>query len=135
MRQLKLSFLFLFICLTGNYVQAQLQDSSWKGVFFVPDPAECVFEFKKDTVNLRFADNYVLNDVNNSKILEQSLFKIQNDTLILQKLSGESPCNPNLLGKYQYAIKDEKLFLTVIWDDCRGRVMAFPGEALDRIKE
>lgn len=132
---MKLSILILFICLSAKNVNAQLQDHAWKGVFMVPDPVECVFEFKKDTVYLKFAEKFNVNDLSGNNLLEKSVYKIENDTLTLQKVMGGSPCDTEVIGKYRFAVKDEKLSLFLIADDCMERAFAFPQEPLTKIKE
>ena len=116
MKNLKTGLLFLFIFLGTQNLNAQVQNTSWEGVFNVPSPQEGVFEFKTDTVYVKlFGD-----------ILETSRFKTSGDTLTLQKLSGGSPCDTDIIGIYRFKINDDKLLLTMINDDCAERAMALP---------
>lgn len=125
MKNLKTGILFLFIFLGANNINAQIQNTSWKGVFNVPSPQDGVFEFKADTVYvILFGD-----------ILETSKFKIIGDTLTLQKLSGGSPCDESVIGIYHFKINDDKLLLTMIDDVCEQRAMALPTEPMTAIKK
>lgn len=100
----------------------------------VPDPIECVIQFKTDTVYLRFADKLNLNDIDNDNFLEKMVYKIDHDTIAFQKVVGGSPCDTEVIGKYLFVIKDEKFSLFLIEDDCRERAFAFPQEPLKKIK-
>ena len=133
MKSIRLVLLIFFICLSAKNANAQLQNSAWKGVFFVPNQVECVFEFKKDTVYLRGANNFILNEVNENTILEKSLYTVENDILTIKKVDGGSPCDTDVIGMYRIEIKDEKLSLIPIWDGCSQRVSAFPGEPLTKL--
>ena len=135
MKAIKTGILILFICLGTKNLQAQLQDNAWKGTFLTPAPTECVFEFKTDTVYLRLASDYKVNGVNDSRILEKSNYKVDHDTLTLKKLVGASPCDNEVIGKYLFVIKKDKLSLLLIEDDCGERAMAFPTEPLTQVKE
>lgn len=124
MKTLITSILFLLIFPGANTLSAQIQNTSWKGVFNIPSPAECIFEFKTDTVFL----------TSNGDLLETSIFKINEDTLTLQKLSGVSPCDLDVIGIYQFKIQDEKLILTIVDDACDPRAMAIPQEPMTAVK-
>lgn len=120
MKTIKTGILILFICLSTKTLNAQLQNTAWKGVFMAPTLIECVLEFKTDTLNV--------NEVNNDNILETSVYKINNDTLTLQKVTGGSPCGNEVIGKYRFAINNDKLSISLIEDDCRERALSFPAE-------
>ncbi len=125
MKTLMTAILFLLIFPGANTLSAQIQNTSWKGVFNIPSPADCVFEFKTDTVFLTL----------NGEILETSKFKINEDTLTLQKFSGISPCYLDVIGIYQFKIKDQKLILTIIDDACYTRSMSVPQEPMTAMKK
>lgn len=135
MKTIKTGVLILLICLGTKNLQAQLQNSAWKGTFLTPAPTECVFEFKTDTVYLRLANDYKANGVDDGKFLEKSLYKVEHDTLTLKKLVGLSPCDSEVKGRYLFVIKNDKLSLLLIEDDCRERVVAFPPEPLTWVRD
>ncbi|MEO6820426.1 MAG: hypothetical protein ABI266_10275 [Ginsengibacter sp.] len=124
MKIFKQLFLFLFTFLLANSGHAQIQNTSWKGVFNLPSPADCIFEFKTDTALLTMDGN----------ILETSKLTVKGDTLTLQKLSGGSPCDADVIGIYRFKINGDKLTLTVIDDACNERAMAGPEEPLTAVK-
>lgn len=118
-------------CLVATFLivftaKAQLSDSKWTGTMNIPSPAECIFEFKKDTVYLYLgADN---------SLLETMSYTIKNDTLTLVKLSGMSPCGTDTKGIYRIEVKDDKLFIKPLSDDCQERLNAFPADPFTRQK-
>ena len=91
----------------------------------MPAPQDGVFEFKTDIHYLSI----------NGDIVETSKFKMNGDTLTLQKLSGISPCDGSLIGMYLAIIKDDKLSISVIDDACELRAMALPEEPMSAIKK
>lgn len=106
--------LFSFSCSAQK--ENSIQNSSWVGIAPVPKPTEVKFEFLTDTVNMYVHD----------QIIESMNFSIQNDTMYLRKLYGGSPCDPEQLMVWQYAMEGNKLTLTVLSDDCQAR--SRPGE-------
>lgn len=124
MKILKTSLAVLFIFLGTQNLHAQVQNTSWKGIFNVPSPAECVLQFISDTALITMDGND----------LEISKFKINGDTLTLQKLSGGSPCDTEVIGIYRFKVKDDKLIMTVIDDACQERAMALPQEPMTAVK-
>ena len=73
MKTIKTNILILFICLSTKDSIAQLQNNAWKGTFNTPSLTECVFEFKTDTVYLKLASDFNVDDVNDGTILETSV--------------------------------------------------------------
>lgn len=125
MKNLKTAILFLFIFLGTKTINAQIQNTSWKGVFNVPSPQACVLEFKTDTAIITLEGD----------VLETSMITIKGDTLTFQKLSGNSPCDTDIIGIYRFKVKDDKLTITVIDDGCNERAMAIPEEPLTVVKK
>lgn len=112
----------LFALLTN----AQLTDSKWKNTMNIPDPMETFLHFKKDTVMLTI--------VADGTLVETMTYSISKDTLRLTKISGMSPCGDAITGLYRFEIKDDKLTITPISDDCPERSNAFTPEAWIRQK-
>ena len=120
----KILILIIVIALSAS-VKAQLANTSWKGNFSVPDPAEMVLQFKTDTVLLNYPYGTTL---------ETMSYKINNDTLTLRKMSGQSDCGYSKDAVYKIEIKNKKLTLSAISDDCVVRVDAWPSEGLEKIE-
>jgi hypothetical protein len=118
-------FSFLFI-LFVSAVNAQLTDTKWKNFMNIPESTESFMHFKKDTVLLSVAADGTL--------VETMTYTINKDTLRLTKISGMSPCGDNVIGLYRIEIKDDKLTIIPISDDCSDRANAFKPEAWTREK-
>ena len=122
----KITVFILVTLFFATGVSAQLKDTKWKGTLNIPDPAECTFEFKKDTLYLYVNANGAL--------LETMTFSIVKDTVYLHKVSGQSPCMPESKGTYRFTIRDEKLYFNPASDDCQERLNAFTPDAWVREK-
>lgn len=103
---------------------AQITNTSWSGTFNIPDPAQMVLQFKSDTLLLGFSNN---------NVLESMTYKISNDTLSIIKIDGQSPCDFTTPATYKLTMKEKKLFITALNDDCAERVSAWPQDGLIRI--
>lgn len=135
MKKLKLFLCFAILFLgiknasaqdpVADNANQQIQNTSWKGTFFVPSPQECIMTFTSDTAYLKI----------NGESIETSTFTINGDTLTFHKVSGGSPCGMDIIGIYKMDIKDDLLTISVIEDDCQARAMGFPTEPLTAIKE
>ena len=134
MKMIKKLLLILLIIVSSKTINAQLKNTSWKGDFMVPQPTECIMIFKEDTSFLVFASGFNPDKIDPANIIETMSYKIDHDTLSLQKLSGGSPCSEDIIGKYSFAIKNDLMYIQVINDDCPQRASAFPSEVLTRIE-
>jgi hypothetical protein len=123
---MKKSFLFAFFSLSILSASAQFAGTKWKGSVSVPEPTDLLWVFGADTC---FA--YVLPD---SILLETMTYKIEKDEMTLLKVSGSSPCDNSTPGKYKFEIKDEKLFIRLVKDDCQDRANSFNSEPFAKIK-
>lgn len=125
MKQLTACLIALFfITLSAN---AQLPESKWKGTLNIPSPAECLFEFKKDTVFL-----YLVAD---NSLIETMSYSTKGDSLFLTKVNGMSPCTGETKGVYRFEIKEDKLYIKPLSDDCQERLEAFTADAWIREKK
>lgn len=111
----------VLLLITVSTVNAQLTDTKWKNFVNIPDPVESFMHFKKDTALLTVAAD--------GSLVETMTYTVNKDTLRLTKLSGLSPCDDTVTGLYRIEIKDDKLTITPISDDCEGRANAFKPEA------
>lgn len=121
----RITLLSVLFTLTFYTADAQIADTKWRGNLNIPDVVECILQFKKDTV-------IVLVAADQSFIVETMTYKLQNDTLTLTKVSGNSPCTETI-GVYKCVLKEEKLYISPIKDECIERANAFLPEGL--IKE
>ncbi len=116
----KICFLILILSVSALSVSAQLENTKWKNILYIPDAVECIFDFKKDTVFIKVAQD--------GSIVETMTYKISHDSLILTKVSGLSPCSDET-GIYKFEFKEEKLYITPINDGCSDRSNAFQSSA------
>ena len=111
------TLLFVFFVAIAN---AQLTDTKWRNAMNIPDPIETILNFKKDTVTLTIAAD--------GSLVETMTYTISKDTLKLTKTSGMSPCGEAVTGIYKIEIKDDKMTITPLVDDCVERFNAFKPE-------
>lgn len=119
-------FTFLLLCGFALASQAQLTDTKWKNFMNIPDPIESILHFKKDTLLLLV--------VADGSLVETMNYSINKDTLKITKLTGMSPCTDGITGLYRFEIKDDKLTIVPLSDDCSERANAFKPEAWTREK-
>ncbi|MFM9908706.1 MAG: hypothetical protein ACKVOW_05140 [Chitinophagaceae bacterium] len=120
---LSLLLISVSIVFVGN---AQLTDSKWRSTMNIPQPVETFLHFKKDTL--------LLSVVADGSLVETMVFSISKDTLKLTKVSGMSPCQDNIIGLYRFEMKEDKLTITPLSDDCPERSSAFNAEPWTREK-
>lgn len=118
--------LFTFFLFLVIGAEAQLSNTSWKGIFYVPDPVECQLVFSSDTATLSFSGSQVP--------LEMMSFRMSGDTIFFKKITGMSTCYDEKEAAYQYKREGTKLYFTVVDDPCYDRRNAFPAEALEIIE-
>ena len=117
------AFVIVLFHLAGN---AQLENTRWKNTLQVPDPVECEFHFKKDTL-----EAYTVAD---GQLIETMSYKLNKDTLRIIKISGTSPCS-EVVGIYNAVIKDNQMTITPIDDPCVERSAAFRPEPWVRLQQ
>lgn len=110
---------------SANAANAQFANTFWKGQFNIPDPTQMILQFKTDSLCLNYPD---------STPFETMSYKISYDTLTIRKLDGQSECSYDQDATYEIKIKDNKLFVTPLNDDCSVRVAAWPSDGLEKIK-
>ena len=125
---MKKMYLLVVICMVvfSSTSTAQLTDTKWKGIFYIPSEYECYMHFKKDTVDLVLAQS--------GTIIESMKYLLAGDTLTIIKLNGESPCGTES-GIYTCKINGDKLKFTVVSDNCGGRSSAGLQNELTRIPQ
>ncbi len=114
--------------------------TAWKGTFNVPDPIECLMQFKKDTALLLYAGSTPI-DIRgggtlvtgkDSAALEVMTYKEHGDTVTLYKVSGGSPCGDDP-GVYLAQRSNGKMRLVPLNDACDARKSSMP-EAMTQVK-
>lgn len=100
-----------------SILKGQFTNTSWKGQFNAPDPTMLILQFKTDTLELKYPDNTPI---------ETMSYKVKNDTLTIRKLAGPSQCNNSQDATYKIMVKDKRLFLTLLNDDCHDRRAVWP---------
>ena len=121
----KLLMVLLFAVIT-QISTAQISNTTWKGIFKVPDPTEMVLQFKADTL--------LVNTTDDDETVEAMKYTIKNDTISIIKIFGESDCSGDSLAICKILIKDDKLYISSIKDDCPQRADAWPEEGMIRLK-
>jgi hypothetical protein len=117
-------FCLLLLTVIAGSIKAQLANSKWKGVLKLDNPVNVSFDFGKDTLTVLNLDEGV--------IIETMNFKATNSTFTLIKVSGQSDCDNATPGKYQYAIKENTMTITLIDDACDDRAPYLKGLQLTK---
>jgi len=120
----KILSLILVLLAIGS-VKAQYQNTSWKGIYMIPEPTEMILQFKQDTLLLNYFE-----DKSNAETMH---YEMKGDTLIMTKISGISPCD-GIKGSYKLSVEDDKLFMTLIEDSCDARASAMPQQPLVKMQ-
>jgi hypothetical protein len=121
---MKILFLLFTFTATAS-AKAQYANTSWKGIYNIPDPTDMILQFKQDTLLLNY-----FQDGSNAETMN---YQIKGDTLIMEKISGISPCTDEK-GIYKVSIKEDQLFMTLINDSCDARASAMPSQPLKKIE-
>lgn len=101
-----------------------LANTQWKGVANIPTPAEVIFKFDTDDLELIYQGN----------VIEKMKYSFTDQgSLKLVKIEGNSPCDPKEEGLYKYQITDDTLTFTIINDNCGEREAAFDGNGYKKI--
>ncbi|GAB2555387.1 S8 family peptidase [Spirosoma aerophilum] len=108
---------------TAAQAQLPIRNTRWKGVVLAPDEVPVTLLFRNDTLSVT--------PDNETTPLETMRYQQVNDTLALQKMSGQSPCGLSQVGLYRlvYLNNGEGLSLQFIRDDCPERQQAFASKA------
>jgi hypothetical protein len=116
MRSFSLFLASLFIL---SATKAQLANTTWQGLIKGDAPRRVLLEFKKDSLNMM--------GVADSAVQEKMMCAVRGNSFLLFKVSGVSDCDNTTPGKYQFEIKKDSLFITLISDKCDDRSSAING--------
>lgn len=108
--------------------QNSISNTKWKGTLLIPHAADVSFTFKKDTL-------YITTET--SEEVGTILFTQRNDTLVISKLSGPSPCPEQAQGFYliEWFDNGNKFRLHGIRDECEGRIGVFTVNPFERVRD
>ena len=115
--------IFTFSTVTLS-AQNSLANTKWAGMANIPSPLPVVFEFGKDSLAMK----------NNNDVLELMQYSIRQDSLIIKKISGMSPCG-DTPAYYKFSIKNNTLFIEPVADSCPERSSAFTSEGYKEAKQ
>jgi hypothetical protein len=105
-----------------------ISSSKWKGTLLIPDAVDVNLTFKKDTL-------YITNQ--NNQEVGTIFFTQRNDTIMIRKVSGPSPCPEQAEGLYKidWMENGNKFRLYGIADECEGRIGVFTINTFQRIRD
>ncbi len=121
-----LSAAFIFLLALPATAQVSVNNSKWKGVFLIPHAVDVILDFKKDTLYITTVASDEVGTI---------FFTQQNDTLMIKKISGPSPCPEQAQGKYriEWFENGNKFRLHGISEECDGRTGVFTTNPFERI--
>lgn len=118
-------FTFFFFVAFAFGAKAQIKNTSWIGVFNVPMEMDLVLSISEETMDL-FVEG-------SNAPVESMKYKISGDTLLIEKISGQSPCALGTTGLYQIKLEEKKLRIVPLKDDCDMRANCWPVEGLTKM--
>ena len=116
----------LAILLGMDGMSQSIANSKWKATLLIPHAVDVNFTFKKDTL-------YMTTEIGGE--VGTIFFIQQNDTLMIRKISGSSPCPEQSQGIYriEWLENGNKFRLHGISDECEGRIGVFTLNPFERI--
>ena len=126
---MKTFILILIIILLGIPGLSQtIANSKWKATLLIPHAVDVNFTFKKDTL-------YMTTETSGE--VGTNFFIQRNDTLMIRKISGSSPCPEQAQGTYriEWLENGNKFRLHGISDECEGRIGVFTVNPFERIHD
>ena len=126
---MKCGLILMIIILSGDNLKSQtISNSYWKGTLLIPNAVDVKFTFKKDTL-------YITNE--SSSEVGTLVFTQRNDTLVIKKVSGPSPCPEQAQGIYriEWLENGNKIRLHGISDECEGCIGVFTVNPFERVRD
>jgi cell wall-associated protease len=126
---MKVYILIIVIILSGiPGISQPIANNKWKSVFLIPHAVDVILDFKKDTLYLV---------IEMGQRMGTLIFSQRNDTLMITKISGASPCPEQSTGWYriEWLENGEKFLLRGISDECEGRIGTFTTNPYERIHD
>lgn len=124
-----MKFLFILLCFMGitNEASAQLANTKWSGSLAVPDLIPVILSFKTDTLDVI--------SIESGDFLETMNYKISGDTLLLNKITGGSPCPTGSTFKVKFTLQRENILVTPLSDDCAMRSESWTKDPFVKVKD
>jgi cell wall-associated protease len=99
--------------------QFSISNTKWMVHSEIPQPGDLIMDFKKDTLS-----SFLMNGTE----IGRSVFSQHNDSLLIHKLAGTSPCPIGSEGWYriEWLENGEKFLLHLIEDECYARSVQIP---------
>ena len=112
----------------GLFAQNSISNTKWKATLLIPHAVDVNFTFKKDTLSIT---------TQTSEEVGTIFFIQRNDTLMIRKISGSSPCPEQSQGLYriEWLENGNKFRLHGISDECEGRAGVFTTNPFERIPD
>ena len=103
-----------------------LINTAWQGPVLMDQERAIIFHFKPaDTLKMYMADGMNLE--------ETMRYTVNNNVLTMQKLQGNSPCDTQTVGQYQFGVVNEELNLKPVTDGCDARRQAWLGKPFKKV--
>ena len=108
--------------------QVSISNTKWKATLLIPHAVDVNFTFKKDTL-------YMTTET--SAEVGTNFFIQRNDTLMIRKISGSSPCPEQAQGIYriEWLENGNKFRLHGISDECEGRIGVLTVNPFEKIRD
>jgi cell wall-associated protease len=117
---------FVIFFAVQSVAQNSISNTKWKATLLIPQAVDVNFTFKKDTLYMT---------TESSEEVGKNFFIQRNDTLMIRKISGSSPCPEQSQGIYriEWLKNGNKFRLHGISDECEGRIGVFTVNPFERI--
>ena len=122
----KIMFFFAFSIFSSSLF-AQLDNTRWKATLIIDEPVNVIFDFKKDILSL-----YTVAD---STMIETMNYTKDDTSFTLTKIDGQSDCDNSTPGRYRFKIKNGKIEIKMISDDCYDRSSVIDNTTWTKWKE
>lgn len=125
MKKVFISFAIIIVCLSAK---SQLANHKFDGTIQIENQVTPItLDFKKDSVNAVIAQT--------GEMLEQMIYTVNNDVVTLQKVSGKSDCDTDIVGRYKFTIKGDEITLLLIEDICEARAGVLDQSTWKKVKK
>ncbi len=117
----------LFLFFVAFSTHAQLTGTKWNGYMDVPTELPVLLNFHAGILDMT--------DPAGETQYESMSYITKGDTIIVKKLSGGSPCDINSIAKLTFSIKDDKLTIIPVIDECEMRQRAWHKQPFVKVKD
>ncbi|HEY4110355.1 hypothetical protein [Puia sp.] len=119
------------VCFSLLTAKAQLTNSKWKGVLKIPNDngdlmaTPVTWDFSNDTATVSY---------DNGNVPDVMTYKVEKNAISFKKVSGNVPCDNDMVLVCSFEIKNDQLFLKQIQDACKARATVDVSQPFDRVK-